>query len=96
MQLSRRVINCLRAEFGFTGEILPHAIAAFSERDLYRSPNFGKKSMEEVKAWLLYNGMVLAEHPHPKNAEAIYITFLRSKGYTVIRDPQILPPIKGL
>ena len=57
LQLTLRQSNCLKAEGIYTIELLIQQ----TETDLLRIPNFGKKSLAEVKARLAERGLQLSE-----------------------------------
>lgn len=59
-EFSSRTENIL-INMGFCFPIRPETLAKFSERELLNQPNFGRKSLNEVKDWLKARGLKLTE-----------------------------------
>lgn len=62
--LDTRASNCLHnelvAELGINDELDPKRVAVFTEDQLKRIPNMGKRSIAMIKAWLQLNGYQLS------------------------------------
>ena len=62
-QLSVRTRNCIRNVFDCREfeDIKPHEIAALTEEQWLQVPNFGRKSLAELKLWLEHFGPSLGQ-----------------------------------
>jgi hypothetical protein len=78
-QLSIRVMNCFRNE----GIITINDLVNHTEDELYRLPNFGRKSINEVKAMLATLGLSLATLVEKKDK------YDKIPGYPFMATPEV-------